>query len=116
MPDNIIPDSLYPVMERPHFESQIPEHLLKDVSESDKFVMSSLSKLLQESDWTIEAMLLTHDQLRHTNGRLVRAENQIETAKSNWGALNKGWRGFVALVVYLYQALHGNPGATPPPH
>ena len=114
--DNIIPDSTYPVLERPHFESQIPEHLLKDASASDRYIMESLSKLLQQSEWSTEAAMVHDQNIRLTNGRLRAVEGDVTHYKSNWQSVTKGWKGavmiaaglsaFLALAIHVIKFLH----------
>lgn len=116
MPHDDTPlESTYPPLEPPgEFISDIPDHLLKEASQADAFVMRQLSIARQSNEWCVRALVLTHQQVRTTNGRLKQAEAEIEVLKDDKRTITVGWKtiaklvggivGFVSFVVMLYQA------------
>lgn len=115
---NVTPDSTYPPLEPPgEFKSQIPEHLMKDASATDRYMMEQMSIMKQYSDWSVKANLGHDRNIRTTNGRLRKAEAEIEGLKDDKRSFISGWRaiaavagiisGVVSFLVLLYQAFNG---------
>lgn len=106
-------ESTYPPLEKPEFKSQIPEHLLANASDAEKHIVSQLSILTQFAEWSTHAHLDIADQTRRTNGRLTRAETQLERIDEDKRFLKSGWRlavvvggvisGFVSFLALLWQ-------------
>ncbi len=113
-----IPESSYPPLEKPEFKSQIPAHLLAEASPAERHIISELSTLSQFAQWSIGAHLSTDSQVRRTNGRLIKAETNIETLKedkktvlTSWktiAALVTGAAGLIAFLITVYQAMAGH--------
>ena len=115
--DDVIPDSTYPPLEAPaEFKSQVPEHLLLGASDTDKYIISQISIMRQYSDWSVKALLSQDKNVRLTNGRLRKAEQDIvglqedeKSAKIEWKTVAKIAGGVVTvltLVALIYEALH----------
>jgi hypothetical protein len=115
--DDVIPDSTYPPLEPPgEFKSQIPEHLVEGASKTDQFIMAQISILRQYNDWSVKALLAQDKNVRLTNGRLRRAEEDIRHLKGDEHSVKVGWKviGWIggALVTIItvaaavYEALH----------
>ena len=98
MPNNRtdIPVSTYVPLEAPKFESQIPEHLLSSASEHEKYILSQMSIFSQYVHWSSDALVKTHMEVRKTNGRLIRAENNISELQEDKRFLGRGWKFLVA--------------------
>lgn len=98
MPDQdyIEPESTYPALEKPEFKSDIPPHLIKDVGESEKYVLEQLSILSQYVNWSVKAQMDTNSAVRRTNGRLIKVER--------WKSMLQSWW---ALAVVIIAALGG---------
>lgn len=94
-------DSTYPILERPEFKSSIPEHLLKDASASDRYILEQLSILSQSVPWLVEAAMTNNHLIRATNGRLLKAESNISEYKSDKKAFTRGWKGLVIVCTGL---------------
>lgn len=116
--DDVIPDSTYPALQPPvEFKSQIPDLLLVGASPTDRYMLEQMSILRQYNDWKVQALLGQDKQLRHTNGRLIRAEEDLKDLKSDRKSVKAGWKVITAIVggvitvvtlaVTIYQALHG---------
>ena len=112
-----VPESSYPSLIAPNFQSQIPEYLLKDATDQDKHIMAQLSVLTQISEWSIKAHISTMESVRKTNGRLIRAEEHIKDLKGESNTVKVGWKviakivaivvGAITLAMTVYQALRG---------
>ena len=112
-----VPESTYPPLTAPQFQSQIPDYLLKDATDQDKHIMAQLSVLTQISEWSIKAHISTMESVRKTNGRLIRAEENIQDLKGESDTVKVGWKviakiaavvvGTITLAMTVYQALHG---------
>ena len=114
--DDAIPDSTYPALQPPaEFQSQIPDHLLKEASQTDRFLMEQASIMKQAWEWSVKAHLSADRQLRMTNGKVRRAESDLAVLKADKRAIKVSWKtitvigGVVVAVVSgilsVYQAL-----------
>lgn len=103
--DETIPESTYPELKAPSFESDIPPHLLANASESDKYVLEQLSIVKQFIPWSVEAQLLTHSAVRRTNGRVISLEGWRSMFKSWWGLTIGAFSviGGVASIIEVWQ-------------
>ncbi len=115
---DVVPDSTYPPLEPPgEFKSQIPEHLLKGASETDRYIMAQMSIMRQYSDWSVKALLSQSKDIRLTNGKVRRAGQDIEDLKADRKNVKIGWKvisgivgGIAAVVTFVlmvYQAFKG---------
>lgn len=97
--DDVIPDSTYPPLEPPgEFKSQIPEHLLGQMSDTDRYMLEQMSILRQHNDWSTKAHLSIDRSVRLTNGRLRRAESDIADLKGDKHSVKVGWKVIAAIV------------------
>lgn len=74
--------------DRPIFESSIPEHLLAKASPESKYIMESLSKLTQATNYLMENDLKQNEKLESietqtklTNGTVKRHTEEIRLAQ-----------------------------------
>ena len=115
--EDVIPDSTYPPLEPPaEFKSQIPEHLLEGSNQTDRYIMEQMSIMRQYSDWSVKALLSQDKNVRLTNGRLRRAEEDIKYLKGEEKSVKVGWKLLVTIAgalitivttaALIYQALH----------
>jgi hypothetical protein len=115
--DDVIPDSTYAQLQPPgEFKSEIPAYLLNGASDQDKHIMEALSVGAQYNRWLVNALVETHAQVRRTNGRLIRAEEDIKHLKGDEHSVKVGWKivGWIAgslvtiitLAAAVYEALH----------
>ena len=105
MADNTPPESTYPQLDKPEFTSKIPPHLLDDASPAEAHILGELSKLGQFAEWSTRAHLLTHDAVRRTNGRLIKAEGDIDELADEKKSFVSGWRAIVAVTGFLAGAI-----------
>ena len=97
--EDVIPDSTYPPLEPPgDFKSQIPEHLLVDSSQTDRYIMEQMSIMRQYSDWSVHALLSQDKNLRLTNGKVRRAAQDIKDLQDDRASLTVGWKVIAKIV------------------
>lgn len=70
------------------FVSKIPPHLLHDCDEQTRWLMNEISRASQAIDWTCQGLVETHDQVRRTNGRLLKAESDLSEVHASVTTLN----------------------------
>ncbi len=106
--EDVIPDSTYPPLEAPdEFQSQIPDYLLEGASKTDRYIMTQMSIMRQYSDWSVKALLSQDRNIRLTNGKVRRAEQDIKGLKDDRASLKVGWKvvakitGVVVVVLTL---------------
>jgi hypothetical protein len=95
--DNIEPESTYPALEKPDFKSDIPPHLVKDVGESERYILEQLSILSQYVSWSVKAQMDTNSAVRRTNGRLIKVER--------WKTMLQSWWALVMVVMAVLGGL-----------
>ncbi len=117
--DDVTPDSTYAPLQPPtEFKSEIPTYLLKDASPQDQHIMEALSIGAQYNRWLVNALVETHSQVRRTNGRLIKAEEDIKHLKGEEKSVKVGWKviGWIAgaivtlvtVAASIYEALHAS--------
>ena len=67
-------ESRYPRLDPPRFESKIPVHLLDRLSDQEKWLVETLSKIDQKTDWFMAAIMRTNDIQREIDVRLTNVE------------------------------------------
>ena len=103
-------ESPYPPLEKPKFESRIPDYLLDKASPADKYMLEQMSIMSQFIEWSADAHINTNQQVRKTNGRLIQAEGTLEHIKQGKKFFFQGWKmivatcgvlsGFLALIIH----------------
>jgi hypothetical protein len=114
---DVAPESTYPSLERPEFRSQIPPHLLADASDAEKHIVEQLSILTQFAQWSTTAHISTMESVRKTNGRLIRAEENLKEIQDDKKLLKSGWKavvviggvisGFASFIALIWQTVGG---------
>jgi hypothetical protein len=67
-------ESRYPRLNVPRFDSKIPSHLLNRLSDQEKWLVETLSKLGQKADWLMDTIMRTNAIHREIDVRLVSVE------------------------------------------
>ena len=110
--DSIDVESTFPALEKPELKSDIPPHLVKEVGESERYVLEQLSILSQYATWSIKAEMDTNAAVRRTNGRLMKVEKWKSMMESWWvlaGAVLSiigGLSALVAVTEFAIKLLH----------
>jgi hypothetical protein len=91
-------DSRYPKLETPKFESKIPVHLLNRLSDQEKWLVETLSKIDQKADWFMAAIVRTNEIDRELDVRL----SKVERFTGKWAMV--GAAGIVILTAFVTAA------------
>lgn len=87
------PKSRYPKLELPEFESKIPSHLVNKMTDQEKWLVETISKLDQKTDWLLQKMV-------ETSGHVV--EIDVRTAKiEDWKTIFSGKWALIGAVCFM---------------
>ncbi len=81
--------SSYRPIEKPDFSPNIPPYLVDGMSDQDRFIVENLSVMSQYAKWSVETQMMVHEQVRATNGRLLRVEAETNRAREELDNLNE---------------------------
>lgn len=81
------PKSKFSVLRVPEFKSMIPEHFLAKLSEQERYLVQTLSKMEQENVWLVGMMSVTNDAVMDIDVRLQKVEQWKERLTSKWTLL-----------------------------
>lgn len=79
-------ESRYPKLELPKFESKIPPHLLNRLSDQEKWLIETLSRIDQKADWFMASITRTNQIEREIDVRLSR----VERFTGKWAVVGAG--------------------------
>jgi len=85
--------SRYPVIELPVFESKIPPHLVNKMSDQEKWLVETISKLDQKTDWLLTKIVETSGHVLELDVRTARIED--------WKAVFSGKWAIIAAVCFM---------------
>jgi hypothetical protein len=70
---------------KPSFDSKVPDYLLKDASDKDKYIIEQLSVISQTQEWLVDEAVKSSgkldevdNKLKFTNGKIASAITSIE--------------------------------------
>lgn len=92
MPDNESNKQLpseYDPLEKPEFKPNVPDFLLQDATPQDKYIIERLDLLAQHAEWSTQAHLRTHEELRYTNGKVRHNKAVNDRLEEDVGKLNE---------------------------
>ncbi len=98
----IEPESTFPALEKPEFKSDIPEYLLKNAGENERYVLMQLSTISQYVEWSVKAQMDTNQAVRRTNGRLIKVE-EWKKMFSSWKVLIGGIAALIGVVAAVVE-------------
>lgn len=85
--------SRYPKLDLPAFESKIPPHLVNKMSEQEKWLVETISKLDQKTDWLLQKIV-------ETSGHVV--DIDVRTQKiEDWKSVFSGKWALVAALAFM---------------
>lgn len=79
--------SRYPKLELPTFESKIPPHLVNKMTDQEKWLVETISKLDQKTDWLLQKMVETSGQVLEIDVRTTRIENWKTVFSGKWALI-----------------------------
>jgi len=80
-------DSRYKVLAVPEFKSAIPQHLLGKLSEQERYLVETLSKMEQKTSWLIVAAVESNRALIETEKRVTRLDRWKDVLTSRWSMI-----------------------------
>jgi len=78
------PKSRYPRLELPVFESKIPPHLVNKMSDQEKWLVETISKLDQKTDWLLQKTVETSGQVLDIDIRTTKVEEWKTMFSGKW--------------------------------
>lgn len=67
----------------PEFKSDIPNHLLNQCDEKEKWMYETLSKVSQQVTWLMEKTQDSNEQIRYTNGKVNKNVEDINNTEQD---------------------------------
>jgi hypothetical protein len=87
--------SRYPELEKPEFKSTIPAHLVNKLSDQEKWVIESLSRIESVYEWLVKAALDGNKTDIETDLRVQEMEDWRSMISSKWAVIG----GFLLLCL-----------------
>lgn len=81
------PKSRYPKLELPVFESKIPSHLVNKMSDQEKWLVETISKLDQKTDWLLQKMVETSGHVLDIDVRTQKVEDWKTIFSGKWALI-----------------------------
>jgi 23S rRNA pseudoU1915 N3-methylase RlmH len=102
------PKSKINLLKVPDFKSTIPEHFVAKLSEQERYLVQTLSKMEQENAWLIVCIVEINANAIDTDVRVQKVEQWKERLTSKWTLVIGGLALTVpillkALVDYLFR-------------
>jgi len=95
-------------LKKPSFQSNLPEYLLKDASDKDRYILEHLNVISQTSNWLIDETVKQSEKLESienqtfkTNGRVNKLEEMNPLDKDT----NKELKQIVSIKVFAQKYL-----------
>lgn len=85
----------YQELKRPEFKSSIPDHLVNKLSDQEKYIIMSLSKMESEREWLINSVLELNRSLIETDLRTQELQDWQSMVSSKWAVVG----GFLLLCL-----------------
>ena len=79
--------SRYPKLELPKFESKIPMHLVNKMSDQEKWLVETISKLDQKTDWLLQKTVDTNEHVLADDVRLTKVEEWKSLFSGKWAVI-----------------------------
>lgn len=78
MSDEKATDSIYPPLVRPTFHSAVPKHLIEQMEEKDRYMVSQMSIMEQQNEWIISAVVECNRSIRELDIGMRSSRAQLE--------------------------------------
>jgi len=95
----------YELLELREFKSTIPPHLLGKLSESERYLVETMSRLENQNNWLVSALLKVNKDVLDCDRRITEINKTVATL-SDWKQLISGkWAVVAALGLVVLSAL-----------
>ena len=85
--DNSQSRSQYPPLEKPEFKSSIPPYLTQNLTEHERFLVESLSRIEQQAAWLVSCALSQNRAVIDIDLRVKSVEKWKSMFTGKWGVL-----------------------------
>jgi hypothetical protein len=65
-------------LEKPHFQSKLPDFLTQDISPKEKYILESLSVMTQTNDWLVDETVRQSTKLETLDGKVTQVDNRLQ--------------------------------------
>ena len=96
--------SQYPAVVKPEFKSDIPPHLLKKLSEQERWMCESISTIQAATTWLVDRAVGDNTIYRQIDQRVTTVEEWKTFFSGKWAVL--GGTAVVALAAVSPEAFH----------
>lgn len=79
--------SRYPRLELPKFESKIPTHLVNKMTDQEKWLVETISKLDQKTDWLLQKTVETNEHVLADDVRIAKIEEWKSLFSGKWAVV-----------------------------
>jgi len=94
----------YELLELREFKSTIPPHLLGKLSESERYIVETLSRLENQNNWLVSALLKVNKDVLDCDRRINEIKKDVSII-SDWKQLISGkWAVLAALGLIIASA------------
>jgi hypothetical protein len=95
----------YELLEIREFKSSIPPHLLGKLSESERYLVETMSRLENQNNWLVNALLKVNKDVLDCDRRITETNRNVATV-SDWKQLMSGkWAVLAAISLILLSVL-----------
>lgn len=81
--------SNYMPLVKPSFDSKVPEYLLKDASDKDKYIIEQLSIIGQQSNWVVDETIKQSAKLETLDSKVSYTNGSVNEHKKLISELNE---------------------------
>lgn len=85
----------YQALAKPDFKSTIPPHLVNKLTEQEKYLVETLSRMESQNEWLIRAVIEQNRSANETDLRVQEIQDWKAVISSKWAILF----GFIAVCV-----------------
>lgn len=99
--DNQNEPQSYELIEPPkEFRSSIPPHLLEKLSDSDRWLVETMSRLENQNNWMVQAILRVNKDVLDCDRRVTSVRKDVSTI-SDWKQLMTGKWAVIGVIVVI---------------
>lgn len=92
-------ESRYEQLKVPEFKSMLPPHVAARLSESDRYLVDSVSRMEQQTAWLTQTAVETNKAVRDVDKRVDRLTRWRDALTSKWSLIAGVLMLFVPVIV-----------------
>lgn len=90
----------YELLEPPEFKSSIPPHLLGKLSDSDRWLVETMSRLENQNNWLVGAVKRVNKDTLDCDRRIIGVRKDVSTI-SDWKQLMTGKWAIIGVITMI---------------